>query len=715
MKEFLSADSPLTNPKDDGLGVAPFAENAAKAISNIEIDECLVFALYGPWGSGKTTCMNFIRYYINQQQDRKPLVMEFNPWWFSGSGELLRQFLGEFLSTLGKHDKYKKVTQSVGNLLGAISIIPYAKTASGLIKQFTKEKPIINIKENIKRILKENNGRFLIIIDDIDRLTPEEIRILFCVIKAVADFPRTSYILAFDKNVIIDALDHQNGKNGKDYLEKIVQVPFDLPIPEKVRINKIFTEKLNVILSDTDSAMFDPAYWGNVFFGGIDHFIDTLRKVNQLTNAIIVSYAAVKGEVNPIDFVAIETLRVFCSEIYYLIRSNPEMFVGHSELPFFDETNKKKIKAFHDDWLKNIPEEEKEILADFLMRIFPRLEAVFKDHHYAAEFLLEWRKQLRICSPDRFQIYFRFSLPEGKISNDEMKTILDLTGDVEAFSEKLIYFSHQKRPYDDSTKVSEVLERLLDYAKKDIPYEHIGSVIKVIFKVGDKLLLKEDEGKGLWGFGNDMRMGQIFFELLRRLKNQGERYEILKEAISEGNAISMIVSEVETLGQQHGKYDSSKRAEDEWFINSQQLAELEKIALKKIKESASKGKLIKISRAIQIFHRWRDWGNVDEVKKYIAEVISSDEGLVDYLSLYLSQVSSLGMDDKVPSYQWRLDPRSIEPWVEDISEVGNRCKKVLDKKPKWLNEKRQTAVETFISSFALILKGKDIDADLDKE
>jgi len=714
MKEALSADSPLTDPKDDRLGVAPFAENLAKAFSDIETDECLVFALYGAWGSGKTTCMNFVQYYIDQLSN-KPIVMKFNPWWFSGSGELLRQFLGEFLSTLGKNDKFKKVAKSIGDLIGAISIIPYAKTASGLIKQFTKEKPVIKIKEDMRKILEETDDRFLIIVDDIDRLTPEEIRTLFCIIKAVADFPKTSYLLAFDKDFIIDALDQENKKRGKDYLEKIVQVPFDLPIPEKTRLNRIFTERLEAIFSDADPESFDSTYWGNVFLGGIDHYIDTVRKVNQLTNAIKVSYPSVKREVNIIDFVAIETLRVFRSEIYKIIRGNPDMFAGHSELPFYDETNKDKIKAFHDEWLKGVSGEEKENLSDFLMRIFPRLEAVFKNQHYRPEYLLEWRKQLRICSPDRFQIYFRFSLPEGKISSFEMKSILALAGEAEIFAEKLIQFARQKRADDGSTRASEVLERLLDYAKKDIPQEHIKPILKALFKVGDKLLLKEDEGRGLWGFGNDMRIAWIFFALLRRIETEEQRYELLKDVFSEGDAVSMIVSEVESLGQQQGKYNSPKRIEDQWFLNSKQLAELEKIALEKIKEAAAQGELLKKSRAIQMLHRWRDWGNIDEVRTYVAKAISSDEGLADFLSLYLAQVSSWGMDDKVPSHQWRLDPRSIEPWIENISEIYQRCLKIVETKPEWLSERAKIAIETFIRSYNLISKGKDIDADLDGE
>jgi len=711
MDEALLADTPLTNPEDDRLGFAPFAENLAKAISKIETDECLVFSLYGPWGSGKTTCMYFVRHYINQLT-KKPLVVEFNPWWFSGRGELLQQFLREFLVALGKKKELKNVANSIGDLLVAASFVPYAKTAGALLKQFSKDKSIVKIKEDIRKILLKSNNRFLIIIDDIDRLTPEEIRSLFCVIKAIADFPKTSYLLAFDKKIVIEALDRQNKKRGEDYLEKIVQVPFDLPKTEKTRLNRLFTEKLNTILSDIDPELFDQQYWGNVFIDGIEHYIDTVRNVKRLTNALKISYPAVKGEVNPIDFTAIETIRIFRSEIYHLIRGNPDMFVGHAELPWFDETNKEKIKLFHDEWLKNIPAAETDILKDFLMRIFPRLETVFKNHQYGSDFLLIWRKQLRICSPDIFPIYFRLSLPEGQISNEEMKSILALAGDADVFGEKLIQFSLQKRPAG-GTRVSEVLERLLDYTEKDIPFDQILQILLALFNVGDKLLLEEDEGRGLYGFGNDMRIGWIFFQLLRRFDSQEERYEVLKEVFSEGEAVSMIVNEVETLGQQQGKYGSQKRPESQWFINSEQLKELENIALRKIKESALKGELIQKARAVQILNRWRDWENVDAVKEYVAQTISSDEGLVTFLSIYLTQSSSWGMDDKVASYQWRLDPKWIEPWIDDLSNINERCKSILKAEPEWLDEKGKIAIETYIRSFKLISKGKSIDNDLD--
>ncbi|MDD3654710.1 MAG: P-loop NTPase fold protein [Desulfotomaculaceae bacterium] len=56
-----------------------------------------------------------------------------------------------------------------------------------------------------------------------DRLSTDEIVSIFRVIKAVANFPRTSYLIAFDKDVVVRALKRVQRVPGDNYLEKIIQ------------------------------------------------------------------------------------------------------------------------------------------------------------------------------------------------------------------------------------------------------------------------------------------------------------------------------------------------------------------------------------------------------------------------------------------------------------------------------------------------------------
>lgn len=66
-----------------------------------------------------------------------------------------------------------------------------------LLKRKPKEVP--QLKAEIAKLLQKSKRRVLFVIDDLDRLTPDEIREVFKVVKALADFPNVIYLLSFDK------------------------------------------------------------------------------------------------------------------------------------------------------------------------------------------------------------------------------------------------------------------------------------------------------------------------------------------------------------------------------------------------------------------------------------------------------------------------------------------------------------------------------------
>jgi predicted KAP-like P-loop ATPase len=137
-------------------------------------------------------------------------------------------------------------------------------------------KDVVELKEKVSESIAEQQRRILIVIDDIDRLNPEEIRLLFRVVKAVADFPNVTYLLAFDQEAVSKALTGETQIiSGQSYLEKIIQVPFELPLPDEVALRNLLFEKLDAILQDTPEDLFDSDHWSDVYWEGIDHFIKT--------------------------------------------------------------------------------------------------------------------------------------------------------------------------------------------------------------------------------------------------------------------------------------------------------------------------------------------------------------------------------------------------------------------------------------------------------
>lgn len=93
-KHKFSADRPIASREEDLLGRAGFADSLASAISGWKGNESLVIALYGPWGSGKSSIKNIIMQSLQSSEPALPLI-EFNPWQWSGQNQLVEAFFQE--------------------------------------------------------------------------------------------------------------------------------------------------------------------------------------------------------------------------------------------------------------------------------------------------------------------------------------------------------------------------------------------------------------------------------------------------------------------------------------------------------------------------------------------------------------------------------------------------------------------------------------------
>ena len=721
-KLIISADKPIVDPKDDRFDYAPFARHLAESIVKMGSAEGFTVAIYGPWGSGKTTTLNFVSYALRQGTEaEQPIIVSFNPWLFSGRNDLIKQFFNQLIVAIGKKEGIQNsVREGLSDFAEVIAEIPLpytgmAKVLAKIIRP--KPKNINQLKKNVEEALRKQEKKIIVVIDDIDRLTSEEIRQLFGVIKAVANFPNTIYLIALDKKVAIQALKTEQGTSGEEYLDKIVQVPFELPIPGRSALRTLLTEKLDSMLAGTPAELFDQAYWGNIYLEGIDHFISTPRDVVRLTNTLFITYPSLRKEVNAVDFIAIETIRVFLPGVYEIIRNNRDEFSGHvfsnTVSTGYDDKRLDRWKSFHDSWLDKVHEEYREPIKRLLSRLFPKCEASWGGSQYGSDFLSEWQKNRRICSPEVFPIYFRFAVPQGDISNSEMKAILEITGNAQAFGAKIEELASQKRP-DGTTRFKAFIQRLGDYTKSDIPLGSINPMIDVFFNFGDYLLKQEDEQRGPADISTSLETYWILAQLLDRL-DQKNRYNVLRGAISKGNAVSMIVYIITLLGKAHGKYGEKEWSDDDKLISLEELEELEKIALEKIRTTAHSDSLehypplMRRPLLTNTLHRWKDWGDEIEVKGWIEKIIVEDEGLVQFIMVFFHKTYIQPLSDVIGKVQNRLDPKWIEPFI-DPSIIVDRARILVTEKE--IIEDERVALEQFITEYDIRKAGKDPEREL---
>ena len=289
----------------------------------------LTIGLYGEWGSGKTSLLNMVFENVEQIDDGV-VVLRFNPWLCFDSKQLVTQFFKQMATAIKlKNKKAEKVWELIdqyADVFDATSLIPVvgggiaaffraiAKKAGKKVEKRTKD--LQESKNQIIEKLKDEKMKIIVSIDDIDRLSEEEIVAVFQLVKSLADFPNTIYVLAFDYDVVVRALGKVQHGDGKEYLEKIVQVPFEIPAPNIDDIHEALFSKLNGILGDIPEEDWDKETWGELFQQGIKNYIKSIRDVIRYTNVFSLKYELLKNETSAADLLGLTCLQVFEPTVY---------------------------------------------------------------------------------------------------------------------------------------------------------------------------------------------------------------------------------------------------------------------------------------------------------------------------------------------------------------------------------------------------------------
>ncbi|MBD2243378.1 AAA family ATPase [Nostoc sp. FACHB-888] len=573
----ISADSSLLDPEKDLLGHAKFAKYLANSICKMTYPEGFVIAVYGSWNSGKSTLLNFVVHYLQQKpEEEKPIIVPFNPWLFSGHENITRRFFEQLQNVLSKESSVSKgLKERLADFAAIISDIPlpYAQTGKALAALLDeKNKDAAELKEEVEDTLVQQQRRIVVTIDDIDRLAAEDIKQLFRIFKAMRNFTNLVYLLVFDKEVVMRTVADTKEISEEAYLEKIIQVGFELPTPDKTSLRRLLFEKLDNIFSQTPKQQINQTRWSDIYFQGIEHFITNIRDITRLINTLTVTYPVVKDEVNPVDFIAIESLRVFCPKIYTIIHQNPHIFVGDVNLSI-DE-----LKNLLNTWIAQLRDENKQPVKNLLMQLFPKLKFILGNTYLDEKQHLEWREQLRVCSLEIFPIYFRLSLSVGELSNIQIKIILGLAENTEKFRNYLIELAKQKLP--NGTTQARVFIEQLENSTEEIPVNYIPSVVEALLDVSEELLSQDDESHSILAFGNEVIISRCISQLLHQI-NETSRFELLKKVITQGKALPIINHEIATLKEQQSQYGTDKsNCEEKWLVNAQHLKELEEMTTK---------------------------------------------------------------------------------------------------------------------------------------
>lgn len=680
---MLSPDLPITNSTEDTLNRGSFAKNLAKTILQYCSSSSFTIGLYGEWGSGKTSLVNMVLESVEDIDD-DAIILRFNPWLCSEPKQLITQFFKQMATAIKlkkpSAEKAWGLIDQYADIFDAASLIPIpgagsifsvirkilAKEANERVKQRSTD--LQESKDQIINKMIEEHLKIIVSIDDIDRLSEEEIIAVFQLVKALADFPNTVYILAFDYNVVVRALGKVQHGDGKEYLEKIIQVPFEIPTPSLANIHDALFSKLNFILGDVPEDRWAKTTWAELFQFGLQKYIKSIRDVIRYTNVFMLKYELLKEETDPVDLLGLTSIQVFEPVIYSKLPSYKDTLCGSNfsysyEQQKNEEEKVKKVVSLiipNDGTVSNL-----EAANNILGILFPRIKttaglsfAIGRNYSHR-DFLIN----NNIASPECFDRYFALTLENDAIPTALIKSLI-YTSSEDELNKGIIQLYKEG-------KVIRLLEEIAAYANRDyslkIPIERVSWIITALTRNWNSF---EVDDRDRFSIPFAWRLRFCIDPLLKALDSSSRFsciHSVFKDENVQPSTLALLLQDFET---QLGRFTKDASSKDDAIFSLEEVLELEAIFKNRAVEA------IDSRAALEQYQGLNFLWMLEQIDPELAEskkklLISDDISLVKVVSYCTSRGT---MTTKLVVKMRDVNQKAIEEFI-DVNEAYRRIRK----------------------------------------
>ncbi|HHA1350227.1 TPA: P-loop NTPase fold protein [Enterobacter ludwigii] len=667
-------DAAVDNVPEDRYGFSNIAENISRSILSLPQEASNVVGIEGAWGSGKTSLLNLILKNLAEYKDGHTHVLHISPW-LSGNDPVEALFLPVATVIQQETDKrypptgLKKIWRKYLLSAEAQKVIEYAQDTSsrvlplvqyigqfsrivnwiaGGIKVFSDsrlavdQKTTTKLRADIAGQLVRLDLKFIVVMDDLDRLEPSQVAEVFRLVRAVADLPRFTHILCYDRQIITHAVEHAlNIGDGSRYLQKIIQLSFKIPRPEAFDLRNEFRQRAETLYQQINNQPAD-AEMAKDLAAVTDTYgaaLSTPREIHQAINSLIFLYPGMRDFVYFPDLCLLQLIRVTNPALYdwtehYLtersVIENGQGMLSNGEKAGFREgliRCMKMLKASNADsfltladWIPGISGHNDEYLSLF--------EPVSEDYRHIHT------SNKRLSSLTHWRYYFAFSSPQNVLPPEFFNQLFTLAAVPE---------TQQQLSEDLLSKISSVgilsgtwfehiLSRLTPGLIKERNFEECAGLVQFFFDHTDEVSTRF-RTRNTWFSLRETGINQVVRHLLKHMQDIDEARTVtrMEMLVVAGTSPFWIADFMRDLIWEHGLAHNTVSSPSDALFSRDITERLRDRFAERMNQPELQQQLLVRQSILGYLYAWRDMSSDETVKQWVREVAATDEGLVNLL------------------------------------------------------------------------------------
>lgn len=345
-KYEFDSDAPIKGSDKDLFNMGGLVDRIVNYIAFTDVHEAAFsMGLVGEWGDGKTSLMNLVEGAIHKNH-KDFIIVHFNPRASKKADFIQEDFLESLKSSLAQlHSGIERTIDKYAVALDAIPGIPplVSKGLELLNLQSDKERDLK--RDDLKKAIIDIDRRIVVLVDDLDRLTGEELIEVMKVLDTNGAFPNMVFLTSFDKNYVNTVLHNylKLGNQKRNYTDKYFTVEIRIPLHPSFRLLNYLVKILKgacekgFIEKDVDQIEEETRKQAPYIFKRLH----TIRDIKRFANQFLYDYAEIQRDVHFRDYFLLELIKF----------AHPDEYKAIHELKFIHRGQTSFLSPSSDDLL----------------------------------------------------------------------------------------------------------------------------------------------------------------------------------------------------------------------------------------------------------------------------------------------------------------------------------------------------------------------------